>query len=70
MKFKLNLVQPQEKYGLKNWYLRDVDDYVGIHVYFKNASNFYYPWELQIWDENDALTNIKNHMLYKRNFVK
>jgi hypothetical protein len=36
----------KEKYGLKNWYLRDKDEYVGIHIYFKNASNFYYPWEL------------------------
>ena len=25
----------QEMYGLKNWYLRDKDDYVGIHIYFK-----------------------------------
>lgn len=25
----------QEKYGLKNWYLRDKDGYVGIHIYFK-----------------------------------
>lgn len=58
------------QYGLKNWYLRDVDGYIGIHVYFKNASNFYYPWELQIWDEKDALANIQNHMTYKRNFVK
>lgn len=34
----------QEKFGLKNWYLRDKDGYVGICVYFKNKSNFYYPW--------------------------
>ncbi|MCP2040141.1 hypothetical protein L1281_000721 [Neisseria sp. HSC-16F19] len=57
------------EYGLKNWYLRDVDDYIGIHVYFKNASNFYYPWELQIWDEQDAAANIRSHQLYKRGFV-
>ncbi|MEN9494253.1 MAG: hypothetical protein RJA89_495, partial [Pseudomonadota bacterium] len=44
--------------------------YIGVHVYFKNASNFYYPWELQIWDKNDAKANIVNHQLYKRNFVK
>ena len=25
----------QEMYGLKNWYLRDKDGYVGIHIYFK-----------------------------------
>ena len=40
----------KEEYGLKNWYLKDTEDYTGIHVYFKNRSNFYYPWELQIWD--------------------
>lgn len=57
-------------YSLKNWYLRDIDGYIGIHVYFKNASNFYYPWELQIWDENDAKANIQNHQQYKRDFVK
>lgn len=60
----------KQQYSLKNWYLRDVDGYIGIHVYFKNSSNFYYPWELQIWDEKDAKENISNHMAYKRNFVK
>lgn len=59
----------KEKYGLKKWYLRDKDGYVGIHVYFKNKSNFYYPWELQIWDSKDLEENIKNHRLYKREFV-
>lgn len=57
-------------YGLKNWYLRDVDGYVGIHIYFKNQSNFYYPWELQIWDEKDAKANIASHRRFKRDFVK
>lgn len=60
----------KEKFGLKNWYLRDQDGYVGIHIYFKNASNFYYPWELQIWDEKDAESNIKSHQDFKRSFVK
>lgn len=59
----------KEYYHLKNWYLRDVDGYIGIHVYFKNNSNFYYPWELQIWDEKDAEQNIESHRLYKRSFV-
>ena len=57
-------------YGLKNWYLRDTEGYIGIHVYFKNGSNFYYPWELQVWDEKDAKANIESHMAYKRLFVK
>lgn len=60
----------KEQYGLKNWYLRDVEGYVGIHIYFKNTSNFYYPWELQLWDEKDAESNIESHLKYKRNFVK
>lgn len=60
----------KETFGLKNWYLRDKDGYVGIHVYFKNQSNFYYPWELQIWDEKDVDGNIASHRLYKRDFVE
>lgn len=59
----------QEEYNLKNWYLRDKDDYRGLHVYFKNKSNFYFPWELQIWDVLDIQSNIKNHEKFKRGFV-
>lgn len=59
----------KEKYGLKNWYLRDKEEYIGIHIYFKNSSNFYYPWELQIWDKKDAEKNIQSHIKYKRGFV-
>lgn len=65
-----HLDEYKEKYQLKNWYLRDVDGYIGIHIYFKNSSNFYYPWELQIGDIKDARANIENHRLYKRHFVK
>ena len=60
----------QEEYGLKNWYMREKDDYRGLHIYFKNKSNFYFPWELQLWDENDVDKNIKVHRLHERNFVK
>jgi len=59
----------QEKYGLKNWYKRDKDGYKGIHIYFKNRSNFYFPWELQIWDKDNVETNIAAHQLHKRFFV-
>ena len=59
----------QEKYGLKNWYKRDKDGYKGIHVYFKNKNNFYFPWELQIWDDEDVESNIEAHKLHKRFFV-
>ncbi|MCL1882728.1 MAG: hypothetical protein FWF81_03130 [Defluviitaleaceae bacterium] len=59
----------QEVYGLKNWYMRDKDNYRGLHIYFKNKSNFYFPWELQIWDESDIYKNIENHRLSKRGFA-
>ena len=59
----------KEKFGLKNWYLKDIDEYTGIHIYFKNKSNYIYPWELQIWDKNDIERNVQGHIKNKRNFV-
>ena len=59
----------QDKYGLKNWYKRDKDGYKGIYVYFKNKNNFYFPWEIQIWDENHVESNIEAHQMHKRFFV-
>jgi len=59
----------QDEFGLKNWYFRDKDHYRGLHIYFKNKSNFYFPWELQLWDENDVELNIREHRLHKRGFV-
>ena len=55
------------QYSLKNWYLRDVDGYIGLHLYFETT---HYPWKLQIWDEKDAAENIRNHIAYKRQFVQ
>ena len=60
----------QDDYGLKNWHLRNKDGYRGLHVYFKNKSNFYFPWELQIWDQADMESNIRSHEKLKRHFVK
>jgi hypothetical protein len=59
----------QDELSLKNWYLRQKDGYRGLHVYFKNKSNFFYPWELQIWDAQDLQSNIQNHEKFKRNFI-
>jgi len=59
----------QEEFGLKNWYLRNKDSYKGLHIYFKNKNNFYFPWELQIWDKNDINQNIESHERHKRSFV-
>lgn len=59
----------KEIYSLKNWYERDKDGYKGIHVYFKNKNNVFFPWELQIWDKESIYTNIVNHRKYKRSFL-
>ena len=59
----------QDELGLKNWYLRDKEGYRGLHIYFKNKCNFYFPWELQIWDAEDVQSNIHNHQIFKRNFI-
>jgi hypothetical protein len=59
----------QDELSLKNWYLRDKESYRGLHIYFKNKSNFYFPWELQIWDAEDIQSNIQNHEKFKRNFI-
>lgn len=59
----------QDEFGLKNWYLREKEGYRGLHIYFKNKNNFYFPWELQIWDVEDIQRNIQNHEKFKRNFV-
>ena len=59
----------QDELNLKNWYLRNKEGYKGLHIDFKNKNNFYFPWELQIWDEKDIKYNIQNHEKFKRNFV-
>lgn len=59
----------QDELGLKNWYFRQKEGYKGLHIYFKNRSNFYFPWELQIWDTKDVQNNIQNHEKFKRNFI-
>lgn len=59
----------QDELNLKNWYLRDKEGYRGLHIYFKNRSNFYFPWELQIWDHADMQRNIDNHEKFKRHFI-
>lgn len=59
----------QDELSLKNWYFRNKEGYRGLHIYFKNKSNFYFPWELQIWDAQDMQSNIHNHEKFKRHFI-
>ncbi len=51
----------QDELNVKNWYLRDKEGDKGLHIYFKNKNNFYFPWELQIWDDVNLKSNIENH---------
>lgn len=60
----------KECFHLKNWYLREKEGYRGLHLYFKNQNNYYYPWELQLWSEQDIEHNIRSHQLVKRGFLK
>ncbi|WP_211349797.1 hypothetical protein [Vibrio tasmaniensis] len=55
----------QDELDLKNWYVRDKEGYKGLHINFKNRSNFYFPWELQIWDRDDLESNVENHGVFQ-----
>lgn len=44
------------------------EDYKAIHIYFR-LDNFSYQWELQIWNINDAATNLKSHEKYKQKYT-
>ena len=59
----------KRKYGLMNWNDKNLDGYCGLHLSFKNKQNYYFPWELQIWDERDELPNIEFHEQNKCRFV-
>ena len=47
-------------------YLREDDKYRAIHIYFKNGRNVYFPWELQIWDIKDSISNEISHREHKQ----
>lgn len=47
-------------------YFRKDGDYRGIHLYFKNGNNKFFPWELQIWDEAHSLSNEISHKEHKQ----
>lgn len=47
-------------------YLRKDGNYKGLHLYFKNGNNRFFPWELQIWDINQASRNELSHKEHKQ----
>ena len=42
--------------------------YRAVHLYF-SEDNFDFPWELQIWEAEDATNNIKLHKKYKQAYT-
>ncbi|MDY0272056.1 MAG: hypothetical protein RBR37_06055 [Advenella sp.] len=55
----------RDELNLKNWYLHNKEGYSGLHVSFKNKSNFCFPQEFQIWEVADMQSNIQNHEKFK-----
>lgn len=56
------------EFHLKSSYEKRTASYHGYHIYFQNEKNYFFPWELQIWDEKDVKNNIESHIKYKRSF--
>ncbi|MCK1158315.1 hypothetical protein MX000_05320 [Streptococcus uberis] len=47
-------------------YLRVEGEYRGLHLYFKNGNNKYFPWELQIWHKDHLTINENSHKEHKQ----
>lgn len=56
----INFERFKKEYGLINLISYEQKNYRGLHLYFEQEGCL--PWELQIWDEKDLLSNIE----YKR----
>ncbi|PQG18480.1 hypothetical protein [Enterococcus faecalis] len=50
-------------------YLRVDGNYRGHHSYFKNKSNLFLPWELQIWYTQDVEGNYASHSEHKQKYL-
>lgn len=44
--------------------------YRATHVYFSNGNNKCFPWELQIWNNEDRKSNDMSHSLHKQGYTK
>ncbi|MBR3002599.1 MAG: hypothetical protein IKF38_03425 [Clostridia bacterium] len=43
--------------------------YKATHIYFK-SDNYYFRWELQVWNECNEQNNIISHKKYKEEYIK
>lgn len=51
-------------------YYRQDGSYKAYHLYFKNKSNLFLPWELQIWYNGDEESNYSSHAEHKQGYIK
>ncbi|MCI1466509.1 MAG: hypothetical protein LKH26_02160 [Lactobacillus sp.] len=54
-----------DKKQIKRFYYRDQDNYKSFQCYIQ-CDNKYLPWELQIWDSADELTNNLAHVKHEQ----
>lgn len=59
------LCELKEDLPLMHFYYRNRNGYKGLHIYFKNANNHYFPWELQLWNSEDEESNERAHKIHK-----
>ena len=60
--------------NLSGYKLKCIDSskngYFAIHIYFsKDGSNYFFPWELQVWKKSDEVNNISSHKKYKQDYT-
>lgn len=60
--------------NLSGYKLKCIDSskngYFAIHIYFsKEGSNYFFPWELQVWKKSDEVNNIFSHKKYKQDYT-
>lgn len=62
-----NLCKDNEvKKIINRMYMRNKDGYLGLHIYFKNNNNKFFPWELQIWCVDNIKSNEQSHKEHKQ----
>lgn len=43
--------------------------YIATHIYFRNG-NYFFPWELQIWNAENQVANMESHKRYKQGYTQ
>lgn len=44
-------------------------EYRATHLYFQNKNNRLFPWELQIWNQEDEEKNLASHAVHKQDYT-